>query len=74
MRQESALTPSDIPRPPARLFTALIECICCAGRRKADIRRVEYMLLRREGTVTFDCPLCGRYSAHRLVRLVPEAV
>lgn len=59
---------------PDRLFAALLECMYCASRRIAGIGRGEYMILRREGTVSFDCPLCGRCSTHRLVRLVPETL
>lgn len=75
--RESAMSEQSaaVPQPAATgsfaecLFRALLECLQCRNRRASDIYRGEYRVLRREGTVNFKCPHCGRFSAHRLVRM-----
>lgn len=54
---------------PERLFSGLLQCTKCGERRTMEIRRGEYLVLRRDGTVQFECSVCAHWTSHRLVRI-----
>lgn len=67
---ETSIVPSpEAPGTIDRLFGGLVQCLHCAARRVVDIRRGDFLVLRRDGTIYADCPQCGGSTPHRLVRI-----
>lgn len=69
MSEASTIAWPGTSRSRDRLFSALVQCLHCSGRRLVEIRRGDYGVLRRDGTVNFTCPDCGDWTAHRLIRI-----
>lgn len=69
MREEPVLPTSEAAYSVDRLFRGLVQCLQCSARRLVDIRPSDFLVLRREGTITVSCPQCGARAMHRLVRI-----
>ena len=69
MEVRTDLAPAEEVPPANVLFRGLVQCLHCSTRWVAEIRRADFFVLRRSGTLNFLCQHCGGWTAHRLVRI-----